>query len=76
MDDVDRAKIDEQEHRNRSIKNSLNQPFPKQKIIDGVVLCIDCLETIPEERLKAQKDAARCVECKSIYEKKQMRANA
>ncbi|MDT8383018.1 MAG: TraR/DksA C4-type zinc finger protein [Gammaproteobacteria bacterium] len=75
MDDLDRAKELEMEHRQRSIDAALSAPDKgqgEQQRIDtrGRVICIDCTDIIPKERLKARPDAVRCIYCKQDWERK------
>lgn len=69
MDDADRAKIFEQDHREHSLHEVLDRTNPEQLVIGGVVCCLDCKDPIPVERLIAKPDAARCIECKEFFEK-------
>lgn len=74
MDDVDRAKEREMLHRKLALDAQLNKPdcSPGEEPfeIEGVRVCLDCFEPIPSARLKAKPDAVRCVDCKTIWEKK------
>lgn len=74
MDDADRAKVVEQAHRKRALA-LLQDAAEREKsegpiMIDGVAHCRDCKEPIPTERLAARPDAARCITCKEILEKR------
>lgn len=71
MDDVDRAKDLEMGHRDASIQAQLDKGKITEMplVIDGVRLCADCREPIPEARLEAQPESVRCVPCKSIHER-------
>lgn len=71
MDDADRAKKIEQLHRRAALEMAKRHPEPPQKMIAGNVLCIDCDDAISKERLAAKPDAARCIECQSIKDKKE-----
>ncbi|MGR6871223.1 TraR/DksA C4-type zinc finger protein [Pseudomonas sp. HK3] len=73
MDDADRAKEIEQLHRRAALEMATRHPEPPQQIIDGWVVCIDCVTPLQPDRLKAKPDAARCIECQSIHEKKEKR---
>jgi DnaK suppressor protein len=35
----------------------------------GYGLCVDCADPVPEGRLEARPDAARCVRCQSTYDR-------
>ena len=74
MDNVDRAKQSELRQRQAAV-DAARTPSDngEQLIVDGAVLCIDCREPIPEERLAAFPQAVRCVECKEYYEHEQAR---
>lgn len=73
MDDVDRAKELEQEHRLRAVENELASHIERESplIINGVRCCVDCRDPIPAKRLAARPDSVRCIECKQIKEQKQ-----
>lgn len=72
MDDADKAKEIEVQHRDRAIKQALDKPdrnYGEQPdIVDGVHYCIDCAEVISDERLAIKPDAVRCVWCKTLWE--------
>ena len=71
-DIIDRAQQTEQRNLNRSLAQALHRPAePPQWIEDGQVLCMDCTNPIPEARLKAKPDAARCVFCQSVKDRRQ-----
>lgn len=71
MDEADHAKVLETQHRERSINAALNRPKEAQIFDDkGNVICKDCRERLSKARLKANPQAARCVDCQTNYEKK------
>ena len=74
MDDVDKAKELEMQHRDLALKEALAKPDhdygEKPDVVDGVHYCIDCGEPIPEKRLEIKPESVRCVWCKTIWEKK------
>lgn len=72
MDDADRAKRFEIQDREAAVNKALKRPQqPAQKRnTDGDVICIDCEAIIPEDRLTAKPDAARCLDCKTRWEHK------
>ena len=37
--------------------------------IAGIRCCVDCEEPIPEPRIEAKPDVARCVECQEKHER-------
>lgn len=72
MDIADRAEIEEQQERDRALAEQRARAeagADKPLVIDGRVCCRDCELPIPEERLAANPNAARCVECKARWEK-------
>jgi DnaK suppressor protein len=73
MDDLDRAKDLELSHRKAALTHQQEQAAQDNDtnplIIDGVRVCVDCREPIPEERLKARPEAERCIDCKTTKEK-------
>jgi len=76
MDDVDRAKQYEMQHRKRSLNAALSVPeksADEKQAADGQsrIICIDCQSVIPLERLNMRPDIVRCVDCKAAWEKKQ-----
>ncbi len=69
MDQLDEAKALEMADRQRAIANhQAKAQEPEQWIDNGIVCCIDCEVPIPTERLDAKPNAARCIECQSLYE--------
>lgn len=74
MDPADYATQAEMGFRNAAIKRQQDQAAAdnaaKPITIDGVICCCDCLEPIEPERLQARPNAARCIDCKTIWEKK------
>jgi phage/conjugal plasmid C-4 type zinc finger TraR family protein len=72
MDDADRAKDLEMEHRRRSVEHELASHIEREPplMINGVRCCVDCQEPIPAERLAARPDSVRCLVCKEIKEKR------
>ncbi|OED43599.1 hypothetical protein ACH42_09820 [Endozoicomonas sp. (ex Bugula neritina AB1)] len=67
MDDLDRAKIIEQEERERVIEHHRNRRKETPLYIEGRPCCRDCDVSI-EERLAAGIEACRCIECQRIKE--------
>ena len=74
MDELDKAKELEMQQREEALRNVLSQPDhginEQPWIEDGVRLCLDCGDPIPLMRLKIRPDAVRCVDCKTVWEKK------
>lgn len=74
MDPVDYAKEREMLHRQISLEAQLNKPdhSPGEEPfeIEGIRVCLDCLDPIPLGRLEAWPNALRCVDCKAIWEKR------
>ena len=74
MDPADRAKKEEARFRKEALRQQLEAGKPgEQLIVDGVVICKDCQEPIPEGRLEKLPDADLCVECKQLQELKERR---
>jgi len=71
MDDADRAKIIEMQHRRAAVEIAKTHPEPPQLIVNGIVLCMDCDAPQKENRLTAKPNAARCVECQTQHEKQE-----
>ncbi|MGD9858856.1 MAG: TraR/DksA C4-type zinc finger protein [Marinobacterium sp.] len=46
------------------------QPEPEQQVVAGVVICIDCDEPVQPARLTAKPNAARCISCQQIHERR------
>lgn len=69
---LDRAKDLEMLQRQKALQKTLSSVAePEQDIRDdGVVICIDCGVVIPQTRLEAKPNAARCIHCQQIEEKK------
>jgi len=72
-DDLDRAKDVEMQFRELSIDKTINgSQFPKQKLDEnGRIVCLDCGDLLPQQRLDIEPKAARCVPCKEALENKQ-----
>lgn len=71
MDDADRAKQIEMRNERVALKIAQYHPEPPQKILNTEVICIDCDEPLATTRLTAKPNAARCIECQCIHEKKE-----
>lgn len=72
MPDIyDAAEQVEQQQRDIALDRArLVKPEPEQLVVDGVVYCIDCDDEVQPERLRAKPNAARCIHCQSIWERK------
>jgi len=72
MDQLDYAKEFEQMRRRIAVESVLNapdkEPDEEQRIVNGVVTCIDCRLPISTHRLTIKPDAVRCVYCKAEWE--------
>lgn len=72
MDDLDRAKIQEQLSRKIAIDkvkdNDIETEAPDEE--DGIRYCKDCGEEIDLKRLEARPHSVRCVGCKTDIELK------
>ncbi len=74
MDLLDEAKELEMAVRDRALANHFaGIKEPAQDVENGVVYCICCATVIPQERLLAKPNAARCVDCQLIFEHKERR---
>lgn len=74
MDPVDEAKVLERGHRKAALDAALNTPEkdPDDEQIlndEGQVICIDCKNIIPSERVDIRPEAVRCAFCKITWEK-------
>lgn len=67
---IDRAKEMEMRQRQVALDNALQTTEPAQDIQDGVVICIDCTIPIEIARLDAKPNAARCIQCQTIEERR------
>jgi DnaK suppressor protein len=74
-DIIDRAKQLEMDQRQRAIDSQLAQSQETEEPLEegGVRYCLDCGIDIDPDRLKARPQSVRCVECKTIKEKKDAR---
>jgi len=69
-DEIDRANDYASFANEVALKNyAQNQHSAKQRIIDDVVMCDDCENEIPLNRLAAKPDCIRCIDCQLAYEK-------
>jgi phage/conjugal plasmid C-4 type zinc finger TraR family protein len=69
MDDVDVAQKYEESARRHGAAITLTPDRATPLVIDGETCCCDCEVVIPEERLAARPDAARCIECQTAHDK-------
>lgn len=69
-DILDHAKDLEMRQRQDALNKALKHSEPEQDIRDGTVVCIDCATAINPARLKAKPNAARCIHCQQIEEKR------
>lgn len=67
---IDRAKEVEMRQRQAALDSVLLATEPDQDIQDGIVVCISCAAPIQEARLQAKPNAARCIHCQTIEERK------
>ncbi len=70
MDDLDRAKEREMADRDKALQVQLQDGRETEEPmeINGIRLCLDCYEVIPEERIKARPESVLCVSCKEKKE--------
>ncbi len=69
-DEFDRAQDLEMQFRERAISNQLSRHESEtpDEDEDGNRYCLSCGVIIPPERIKAQKDAVRCIDCQTRKE--------
>ncbi|MFM5757781.1 TraR/DksA C4-type zinc finger protein [Aeromonas hydrophila] len=65
-DPIDRAQQLDAERTGRLIQSHRTRARPQG---DGV--CCDCDDAIPPSRLAAEPGAERCIECQTLYERKE-----
>lgn len=65
-DHIDRAQLADADRTGRIIEAHQNRVRPRG---DGI--CCDCDEAIPTSRLVAEPGAERCIECQTLYERKE-----
>ncbi|PWW41609.1 TraR/DksA family transcriptional regulator [Idiomarina loihiensis] len=70
MDQFDRAQKLEQIHRDRAINAAKRRPSEQPMFVEGIQVCIDCLDDIDPVRLKHIPDAVRCISCQQDYERR------
>jgi len=70
MDDADRAKVLEIAQRENALKRQLAaaEADEDQLHLNGVVVCVDCLDPIGAERLRVYPEAVRCISCQQDHE--------
>ena len=74
MDDLDRASHIETWQRDMALAEfKRRHPQPKQIMVNGKVVCMDCEEPICEKRLAGLPHAARCIDCQQDADKEQRR---
>lgn len=73
MDDVDRAKEREMQHRAIALAAQLKAAMETETPceIDGLRYCLDCHEEIPQERIAIRPESVRCVPCKEQKERRE-----
>lgn len=71
MDQLDIAAEFETAERQRALDKTLfAAKEPAQWIENHQVLCLDCTDPISEERLAIKPEAARCIDCQQLKERK------
>lgn len=74
MDDADRAQVLTERERETSLQAfSARRRDEEQVRLGAAVFCLDCLELIMSDRLRANPCAVRCLECQIAVERKQQR---
>lgn len=68
MDPIDYAQQREEQHRDLALAAQANRAKDKPLVIDDEVCCCSCEEPIPEKRLEAEPEAARCLDCQQAHE--------
>jgi len=70
-DAIDTAQELDQHFRDAALNAALRHSSDEDPlIINGVRCCLECEEPIPQERLKLQPNARRCVGCATKIEKR------
>ncbi len=65
----DKAQELEQRQRDQALANQLHRTVEKpDEDKEGIRYCLDCGIDIPQQRLKAEPNAVRCVPCQSRKE--------
>jgi RNA polymerase-binding transcription factor DksA len=73
MDDIDRAQERQLVETTRALKARVGRSQPSPQLIcadSGAVLCWECNEPIPAERLAREPKAGFCVVCQSAIEQR------
>jgi len=70
MDQFDRAQKLEQQQRDRALKAARHRPTEQPIVVDGIRVCIDCMDDIEAQRLEYVADAVRCISCQKDYERR------
>lgn len=68
MDGADEAQLVETLDREVALRRAVQRHREAQVIKDGQVVCRDCGDPIPDERLKAVPGACRCTQCQQRLE--------
>lgn len=71
MDIVDRAQEREAEFQAQALAAAIHRPREAPHTVDGVRVCRDCEDPLGRQRLKANPDAVRCMDCQKWYERQQ-----
>lgn len=69
-DIVDRAQEREAEFQAQALAAVVHRPHETPHIEHGVRLCLDCDDPLGRQRLKANPDAVRCLDCQTLHERK------
>ena len=68
-DEIDRANDRVLMDTDLAIQNCLNgQSLSPQRVVHEVVVCLDCNNEIPKNRLEALPLCVRCINCQTVYE--------
>lgn len=74
MDDIDYANQIAEDDRQRLLREALSKAKNEQPaMVDGIRICLDCDEPIAADRLAANPQAVRCMDCQRDIEKKTRR---
>ncbi len=69
-DEIDRANDRVLMDTDLAIRNCLKgQTLPPQHVVDEVVVCLDCDNELPKNRLEALPLCIRCIRCQTVYER-------
>jgi phage/conjugal plasmid C-4 type zinc finger TraR family protein len=66
---IDKSVADQEAALNRSLDAARTKPSVRPQLtVNGVIVCLFCMEAIPLARLKAIPNATHCTECQASLE--------